>query len=170
MDFDIDKYSKESLAFIYSEAIENLEQTFISFREINNKSYFAIGIYFSVLAFCISKIIETTNSMNETFLFAIFFSMLYAIVLVMGNLLPCKMIMPGCKPSKLIHKYYEKSRTDEIQIMSYYKQRIIDLNFGIGENLMEVKLRSARLRKSIFTGFSLSFISFVIYYIVDRIV
>lgn len=170
MDFDIKNYSKESLRLIYSEASEILDQTFISFREITNKSYFAIGIYFSVVAYCISQIIEASDTKNEIFLFSIFFSMLYAIVLVIGNLLPSKMIIPGCKPKKLIHKFYENSIIRENQICAYYKQRIIDLNSGIDENVKEVKRRSSRLVKSIFTSFSLSFVSFIIYYVVDRII
>ena len=47
LEIDLSKYSKHALEFIYKEAVEQLSQSFTSFRAIADRSYVAIGIYFS---------------------------------------------------------------------------------------------------------------------------
>lgn len=170
MEIDIDKYDKESLEFIYSEAVNHLSKTFESFRSITNKSYLAIGVYFSVISYCITEILDMVYKKNDFLFYEIILSMLISSFFIFKNLLPVLMTMPGCKPERLIDEYYEKGKIRDNQLKNYYKQRLIDLNFGIEYNVKEIMKRSKRLRTSVFLALALIVLSFFIYVIGDSII
>ncbi len=165
MEFDIEKYEKESLGLIYNEAISHLTETFKSFREVTNKSYVTIGIYFSIISYSLSKLFDLEYSEIDPFFFSIAIIMFITSGILLGNILPAKMTMPGCKPEKLIHSYYE-AINGENQLKLYYKQRIIDLDTGINHNIGVVNIRAKRLRISITLSIAFTFISFFIYGVV----
>ncbi|MBG48944.1 MAG: hypothetical protein CML05_11715 [Pseudozobellia sp.] len=150
LEIDLSKYSKHALEFIYKEAVEQLSQSFTSFRAIADRSYVAIGIYFSIISYCATQLIDEAYAKSDLFYYLLTISMFISSGLIFKNLLPSKMTMPGCKPRKLIHPYYEKKDVEQIEL--YYKQRIVDLNQGIENNASVVTTFSRRSIQSITTA------------------
>ena len=149
-DFDIDvsKYETETLVLIYYEAAEQLTQTFVSYRANKNMSIIALGIYFSIISLGIANLIDMNYSKSDNLFLMLTLSMIISSCLLYKNILPTKMIIPGCQPKKLIHPFYEKFKGEEQQ-KQFYRKRLVDINSGIEKNRLEVSKGSQRLRHSI---------------------
>jgi len=157
---DISKYNSDSLEYINRLSEILLEESVNSIRELTNKSYVIIGVYFSIQVFCLEKIISETP--NDLYII-IGVSFLIPIIILFKNLLPTKINFVGSKGSLLIHKYYE-DRLDG-QIKHYLSNRIQDLDESNNLNGIQVHLRSARLKWSIISAFIVIAVTFWTWYI-----
>jgi hypothetical protein len=153
MDLDYEKYTNESLWFMYSEACRYFEETTRSFREIVNKSYILIGITYSIMAVLISEIIKTSEIINLYSLLFLF--LLFPTIIITFNLLPTNFITSGAQPKLMQHDYFESSKKNQYKKLLI--QRIEDCQIAIETNGAILNKRAKRLKYAIL----LSFFSFV---------
>ena len=148
-DINTVKYSTDSLEFINRLSEKLLEESIISIKEITNKSYLIIGVYFSVQVFCLREIIRVDESQEVIYLL-ILLCFFIPIFFIFRNIFPTEIQKVGSKGSILIHEYYEESLNG--QINKYYSSRIEDLDSSINLNFNQINIRIQRLKWSIFSA------------------
>lgn len=146
-EIDLKKYSEKSLDFIHRQSEKLLEETINSFKEVTNKSYIIISVYFSVQVFSLKQIIQEESSKYLILLV----SFLIPIVFIFKNIFPGKIQRVGTKGSLLIDEFYEDENYDS-QIKLYYSTRIEDVEESIEINLKEIENRVFRLKWSLISA------------------
>ncbi len=143
------KYSQESLEFINRLSEKLLEESITSIKDITNKSYIIISVYFSIQIFCLKEIIQVNQAYNDIYLI-ILLSYFITIVFIFKNIFPTEIQRIGSKGSLMIDEYYEDSIIN--QLNKYYSSRIEDLDNSINLNFKQINLRVQRVKWSIFSA------------------
>ena len=143
------KYSQESLEFINRLSEKLLEESITSIKDITNKSYVIISVYFSIQIFCLKEIIQVNQAYNDIYLI-ILLSFFIPIVFIFKNIFPTEIQRIGSKGSLMIDEYYEDSIIN--QLNKYYSSRIEDLDSSINLNFKQINLRVQRVKWSIFSA------------------
>lgn len=152
MEIREEKYSEESLRVIFSEGDKQLSEIVKGFREITNKSYFAIGIYFSVISYAFLKSLELNNEPIQIIHITLMVIMIVPVGFIIPNIYPAKIVFVGAQPKNLIHEAYEESVDD--QTKNIISQRVMDLQLAIENNATILRKRSRNLRWSITLAFA----------------
>lgn len=152
MEIDYNKYTEESLEFIYSEGQKHFDELTKAFREITTKSYIVISVLLSFMGYLAHEIINSQELMNTNGI--LFICLMYPALLIFTNTLPNALVIGGAQPKLMQHSYFEYSLDD--QYKKYLVQRISDCQQAIIDNGKLVNKRAKRLRYAlilIFTSF-----------------
>jgi hypothetical protein len=154
-------YSNSSLDFILNESENLLKETFISFREITNRCYYTLGIYFALIAYCANRIIEKPCEYNIPF-YILFIGILFCIGFLFYTLLPEKLTFAGTHPELLLVKGFEQIPPKD-QLIEYKIQTIVESNNGFKLNREKINKRLFLFKASIITLLAVLLISFFVY-------
>jgi len=130
-----DKISDESLTFILSESDTYLQETITSFREVVNRCYYTIGVYFALFAYSATELIKLSESNSFKYIpySVILLGALTGIILILYTLLPKKMMLIGTQAKYLLQNEFLKLSGNK-QIREYKIQTIINSNDGCEKN------------------------------------
>lgn len=144
-----EKYSKESIDFILNQSEKTILETFVSYREVTNKSYSALAIYSSILSYCILQIIEGQNT--STIYFSLLsLGLISSIAVIFVNLKPKLMTFVGSSKSLLCQKYFENEIELNKQIDEYKILTIETYDEGIKMNLEVITAQIMSFKNSIY--------------------
>ena len=125
------KYDGQPLDFILQESEKLLPETIIVLRKAIERSYWLIAVYAAFLTYWFNELAKGKS-------FEIPILMMGGAIcsgcLMIRNLLPQNMILPGSKPTDLILEFYEEYSEDE-KMTKYKIAKIIDNQKGITNNL-----------------------------------
>ena len=147
-EIQIKKYTKDSLEFINRLSEKLLEESIASIKEITNKSYLIISVYFSIQVFCFRELTITEQKYEELY-FTILISFFIPILFIFRNIFPTQIQKVGSKGSLLVDEYYEEP--NENQIKKYLSSRIEDLDTSINLNFNQINTRIQRVKWSFFS-------------------
>ncbi len=141
METDYSKFSDQFIQFAFDESTKSLERTIDSFREIINKSYIGVAVYFSVLIYFFEH-----RDQPWPFLMIALISAACTFW-IWPNLMPSKMYEVGTEPEFSMNQFYasidQNSQLREIQI-----SKIENNERAIKHNYKEIDLRYRRFKYS----------------------
>lgn len=147
-DLDWDKYSDESVNYIFSESEKYLNETIAAFRKCIDRSYAVIAFYLAMVSFSFTAL---SNAGFQGKTFPVLLELLASgvcIFLIHRNLLGSHISWTGAKPTYVLHSYFEDP-PKETQLRRYKIHRIKAFHTAINRNEQENELRHKRLNTSI---------------------
>jgi len=143
-----ENYNDSSLEFVYSESSKMLDETFKAFRESSNKAFIALAIYSGILSYCFNQIIKDEITLAIVPYIIMIVGMIISILLLLPNLFPRKMVVPGTLPSRLITGYFEQAIVKEKQRREMIISRLINHDEAIKQNINQAVVRARRIKQS----------------------
>ena len=140
---EFNKYTDESLQFIFQEAEKIDNAINDTFRNINNKSYILLASLITIAGWLISLIDSNQNNAWIMVLFVVLLA--YPFYILQKNLRPRTWRFPGAEPKLLMHEWFANTKQKE-QHRQLLIQRIEDLQLSLVQNSQELEYSSKRLK------------------------
>jgi len=154
-EIDVNKYTLESLKFVYGEATKHFDAITEGIRQVTAKSYLAIGVYFTLMSYCFAQLVTSDTKIQTVLSISIFILMIVPSLFLLQNVMPIKLVIPGTEPFKLIHEYFEYDI--KVQHKEYLASKINSINGDIIFNKNALKRRAKNLKYSLMTSFAILF-------------
>jgi len=157
-EIDVDKQTKETLEFVFSETNKMATNVLKSVSENINKSYILFAFLSSLFSFCFVKIVG-----NEFIYGILLFGSLICIILIRKNLFPPIINFTGSKPEKLITSYFEDFEGENLE-KEYLASQIQSYSKSIKVNEETIKKMVSRFKNTLM-ALAITFFLFGLIYV-----